>query len=41
MANPRFRATLRWSAERVHAHLAGLGLVHGPATLLWKKAGLM
>jgi P-aminobenzoate N-oxygenase AurF len=41
MANPHFRATLRWSAERVYAHLAGLGLVCGPATLLWKKAGLM
>lgn len=40
-ANPHFQAALRWSAERVYAYLASLGLVRGPATILWRKAGLV
>ncbi|MEU8298718.1 diiron oxygenase [Micromonospora sp. NPDC048909] len=40
-ANPHWRATLRWSAGRVHAHLADLGLVAGPGRLLWARAGLI
>jgi P-aminobenzoate N-oxygenase AurF len=40
-ANPHFQATLKWSAERVYAYLSSLGLVRGPAALLWKKAGLV
>jgi P-aminobenzoate N-oxygenase AurF len=40
-ANPHFRATLRWSAERVHAYLDGLGLVAGPGRSLWLRAGLI
>ncbi|MFG2052612.1 diiron oxygenase [Micromonospora sp. NPDC048930] len=40
-ANPHWRATLRWSAQRVLDHLAGLGLVSGPGRLLWARAGLL
>ncbi|MGC4835291.1 AurF N-oxygenase family protein [Micromonospora vinacea] len=40
-ANPHWRATLRWSAARVHDHLAGVGLVAGPGRLLWARAGLI
>jgi hypothetical protein len=40
-ANPHFHATLKWSAERVYAYLASLGLVRGPAMILWRKAGLV
>ncbi len=40
-ANPHWRATLRWSAARVHATLAGVGLVAGPGRLLWARAGLI
>jgi hypothetical protein len=40
-ANPHFRATLLWSAERVHEYLAGLGLVAGPGRALWRRAGLI
>jgi hypothetical protein len=40
-ANPHFRATLRWSAERVYTYLAGLGLVAGPGRALWARAGLI
>ena len=39
--NPHFRATLQWSAERVYAYLSSLGLVRGPAVILWRKAGLV
>lgn len=39
--NPHFQATLKWSAERAYAYLSSLGLVRGPATLLWRKAGLV
>ncbi|MBM0233785.1 diiron oxygenase [Micromonospora sp. STR1_7] len=40
-ANPHWQATLRWSASRVHDHLAGVGLVAGPGRLLWTRAGLI
>ncbi|MFR9777184.1 AurF N-oxygenase family protein [Micromonospora sp. MS34] len=40
-ANPHWRATLRWSAQRVLDHLTGLGLVAGPGRLLWVRAGLL
>ncbi|MET8088433.1 diiron oxygenase [Micromonospora sp. NPDC005197] len=40
-ANPYWQATLRWSAARVHDHLAGVGLVGGPGRLLWARAGLI
>jgi hypothetical protein len=39
-ANPHWRATLRWSAHRIHDHLRGLGLVAGPGRLLWSRSGL-
>lgn len=40
-ANPYWRATLRWSAQRVVDHLTGLGLVAGPGRSLWVRAGLL
>ncbi|MCP2323787.1 hypothetical protein HDA40_002294 [Hamadaea flava] len=40
-ANPRFQETLRWSASRVSSYLGDLGLVRGPARLLWSRAGLV
>jgi len=40
-ANPNFRASLRWSAQRVYAFLTDLGLVAGPGRLLWARAGLI
>lgn len=40
-ANPHWRATLRWSAQRVVEHLTGLGLISGPGRLLWVRAGLV
>ena len=40
-ANPHWRATLRWSAARVHANLADVGLVAGPGRVLWARAGLI
>jgi hypothetical protein len=40
-ANPNFRASLRWSAQRVYAFLADLGLVAGPGRVLWARAGLI
>ncbi|MCF0096381.1 diiron oxygenase [Micromonospora sp. NPDC049114] len=40
-ANPHWQATLRWSAARVHDHLAGVGLVGGPGRRLWARAGLI
>lgn len=39
--NPHFRATLRWSAERVVAYLDDLGLIGGPGTVLWRRSGLL
>jgi hypothetical protein len=40
-ANPHFRQTLRWSAERVYTYLGSLGLVGGPSRLLWTRSGLI
>ncbi|MFE9690279.1 diiron oxygenase [Micromonospora sp. NPDC005806] len=40
-ANPHWQATLRWSAQRVADHLAGLGLLSGPGRLLWIRSGLI
>ncbi|SBT41894.1 AurF N-oxygenase family protein [Micromonospora auratinigra] len=40
-ANPHWRATLRWSAQRIAGHLTELGLVAGPGRLLWRRAGLL
>ncbi|MFC3502492.1 diiron oxygenase [Micromonospora krabiensis] len=40
-ANPHWRATLRWSARRVYDDLTDLGLVGGPARLLWARSGLV
>ncbi|MET7968824.1 diiron oxygenase [Micromonospora sp. NPDC005305] len=40
-ANPHWRATLRWSAQRITEHLTELGLVAGPGRLLWRRAGLL
>ncbi|MBB5872996.1 hypothetical protein F4553_006430 [Allocatelliglobosispora scoriae] len=40
-ANPHFRETLRWSAERITTYLRELGLIAGPATRLWRQAGLL
>ncbi len=40
-ANPHWRATLRWSAQRIADHLTELGLVAGPGRLLWRRAGLI
>jgi hypothetical protein len=40
-ANPAFRETLRWSAERVTSYLQELGLVEGPARRLWKASALL
>jgi hypothetical protein len=40
-ANPHWRATLRWSAQRIAEHLTELGLIAGPGRLLWRRAGLL
>nr|WP_091558839.1 diiron oxygenase [Micromonospora pattaloongensis] len=40
-ANPHFRATLRWSAQRVSGYLSDLGLIAGPGRALWSRAGLI
>lgn len=40
-ANPHFRATLRWSAEKVYGFLADQNLVAGPGRALWVRAGLI
>ncbi|GAA3780017.1 AurF N-oxygenase family protein [Micromonospora maritima] len=40
-ANPHWRATLRWSAQRIAEHLTELGLIAGPGRLLWRRSGLI
>ncbi|WP_431879793.1 AurF N-oxygenase family protein [Micromonospora marina] len=40
-SNPHWRATLRWSAQRIADHLTELGLVAGPGRALWRRAGLV
>lgn len=39
--NPHWRATLRWSAEKVVATFDDLGLIRGPGTALWRRSGLI
>jgi hypothetical protein len=39
--NPHFRATLRWSAERITAYLHELHLIGGPGKLLWRRSALI
>jgi hypothetical protein len=41
MANPNFRATLRWAGQRATGYLGELGLIAGPGALLWRRAGLL
>jgi hypothetical protein len=40
-ANPHFRETLRWSAQKVVAYLSELGLISGAGRPLWKKSRLI
>jgi P-aminobenzoate N-oxygenase AurF len=40
-ANPHFRETLRWSAQRVVAFLEDLDLIGGPGMALWRRSGLL
>jgi hypothetical protein len=39
--NPHWRATLRWSAEKVVAAFDDLGLIKGPGAVLWRRSGLI
>ncbi|HYU58784.1 MAG TPA: diiron oxygenase [Actinomycetota bacterium] len=39
--NPHWRGTLAWSARKVVDDFTGLGLIRGPARLLWNRAGLL
>jgi P-aminobenzoate N-oxygenase AurF len=41
LANPVFRDTLRWSASRAVGHFTDLGLIQGPARLLWRRSRLL
>jgi hypothetical protein len=41
MANPVFRATLRWAGSRAVSYLSELGLIAGPGMMLWRHAGLI
>jgi hypothetical protein len=41
LANPHFRATIRWSAAKAVEHLSRLGLVSGPALVHWRRAHLV
>ena len=41
MANPQFRATLRWAGERVVAYLDDLDLIAGAGKQLWRMSGLL
>jgi hypothetical protein len=38
LANPNFRATLRWSASKAVAYLSSLGLIEGPSKRIWQRA---
>jgi hypothetical protein len=40
-ANPQFRATLRWSAQKVVSFLSELGLISGVGRRLWRESRLM
>lgn len=39
--NPAWRATLRWSGEKVARTFRQLGLIQGPAVALWRRSGLI
>jgi hypothetical protein len=39
-ANPYRQETLRWAAERITAFFEDLGILSGPARLIWQRAGL-
>ena len=41
LANPHFRATLRWSASKAVAYLESLGLIDGPSRRIWRRAHLV
>jgi hypothetical protein len=41
LANPTFRATLRWAGTKAAEHLSRLGLIQGPARLMWRRASLI
>jgi hypothetical protein len=41
LANPAFRATLRWSASKAVDHLTALGLIGGPSRRIWQRAHLI
>jgi len=41
LANPTFRDTRRWSASRAVSYFAELGLIKGPARLLWQRSRLI
>jgi hypothetical protein len=41
LANPHFRATLRWSASKAVDHLSALGLIDGPSRRIWRRAHLV
>ena len=40
-ANPYARDTRRWMAERVTGFLSDTGMIAGPTSALWKRAGLV
>ncbi|MCU1603058.1 MAG: putative rane protein [Frankiales bacterium] len=40
-ANPYTRETRRWMAERVTGFLADAGMISGPTSALWRRAGLV
>ncbi|HVA61430.1 MAG TPA: diiron oxygenase [Mycobacteriales bacterium] len=39
--NPHHRATLAWAAERLAAFFTEVGVLGGPSTALWRRAGLL
>jgi predicted nucleic acid-binding protein len=40
-ANPHYRDSLRWAAQRVVGYLGDLGLIGGAGTALWRRSGLL
>ncbi len=41
LANPHFRATLRWSASKAVTYLESLNLIDGPSRRIWHRAHLI
>ena len=41
LANPEFRATLRWAGAKAAEYLSRLGLIQGPARRMWRRASLI